>query len=630
MTKSLTILDRVLRGACAVALLVACNNDNPPATDGGTGGDDGGLGNDAAVTDTGGSTTDTGPDTGPDAGWETAPVFRHTVGIGNDQLARMALALMGAPEAGATAGTSCGECHAITRQNIRHFWDLSNTAWMTCLSDLNVETQAAAMSVVTCLQDGSGNYTTANLGVFATGATFDWFQFVFRRAFGAGWETEYDRFTMRVQQSPAPRTALTQAEFDLLTEWFLRGTPSVETVLPSLDGPGECTSYVDASVAGIVAEGALSGWGARNMEAGILMHDCAGATSPEECLSSYPSVTTTTYGAMWETPGTHQRILFDVPYHSSYWTRASADGRFVAHGGGTSTGASIIDLERGVVIGADGAYDPGFFPDNSGFMFQGTSAGPSVCNQSILLAGMPTHVTFSEPGCTHPSAIGLYQHVGASLDGGDYWAVNSRWSGDPGNATVDPPVYADAAGTVTLIRMTNTGTGFVQAGTRSMAAPWEGNAVVSPTMRLMVTQLADASGNALGYVLHRIDIGRDSLGNIISTTIPEVGRYCVPGGKAAFSLDDRWLVTHHRATADDAVDLGFTGPTDPAFAPYMGVSNVYLIDLATGVETRVTNMQPGQRALFPHFRSDGWLYFLVRTGSLPEYVVASDAGLVLR
>jgi hypothetical protein len=41
-------------------------------------------------------------------------------------------------------------------------------------------------------------------------------------------------------------------------------------------------------------------------------------------------------------------------------------------------------------------------------------------------------------------------------------------------------------------------------------------------------------------------------------------------------------------------------------------------------------MQPGQRALFPHFRSDGWLYFLVRDRTLPERIVASDAGLVLR
>jgi hypothetical protein len=117
---------------------------------------------------------------------------------------------------------------------------------------------------------------------------------------------------------------------------------------------------------------------------------------------------------------------------------------------------------------------------------------------------------------------------------------------------------------------------------------------------------------------------------VTSVELPELARYCLPGGKAAISLDDRWIVTHHRATNADATDLGFTGPSDPGFAAYRGVSNVYLIDVLTGREIRVTNMQPGQRALFPHFRSDGWLYFLVRDRTLPERIVASDAGLVLR
>jgi hypothetical protein len=38
------------------------------------------------------------------------------------------------------------------------------------------------------------------------------------------------------------------------------------------------------------------------------------------------------------------------------------------------------------------------------------------------------------------------------------------------------------------------------------------------------------------------------------------------------------------------------------------------------------------RALYPHFRADGWLYFLVRDGrgaQKREYVLASDAALKL-
>ena len=283
------------------------------------------------------------------------------------------------------------------------------------------------------------------------------------------------------------------------------------------------------------------------------------------------------------------------------------------------------------VIGVDGAYDPGFYPDNSGFMFQGTPRGTGTCAQSVLTTGMPTRIRFSEVGCSS-SDVGLYQHLGASLDGGDYWVVNSVWSGDPGDELSDPQVFADPSSRTTLLRFTNTGSGasFVPAGEVSAATAWEGNAVISPTMRMLVTQLARASGEPLGYVLRGIELTRDASGAVTSVELPELARYCLPGGKAAISLDDRWIVTHHRATNADATDLGFSGPSDPGFAAYRGVSNVYLIDVLTGREIRVTNMQPGQRALFPHFRSDGWLYFLVRDRTLPERIVASDAGIVLR
>ena len=575
--------------------------------------------------DAGSHSDDAGP---PDAGHELAPIFRNPVSLDDEELAMQALRLMGAPEAGGSG--SCADCHAITRQNIRHFWDLTNTAWYICLADRELSTRAIAQGTSGCFQD-SELYSASKLGVFATGANLPWFQFAFRRALGEGWEAEYERFRMRVQQPPDGHEPFTQADFDLLTEWFLRGTPHVDELLPGVDGPGECTPYVDASVADIVADGELTGWSARNREAAILMHGCAGASDPRECLASYPRASATTYGALWETPGTTMRVLFEVPYRSSYWTKSSADGRFVAHGGNNAgSSASIIDLQRRVIIGADAAYDPGFFPDNSGFMFQGTGRGPAVCMQTVLTSGAPTEVTFSEAGCTSASSIGLYQHVGAALDGDDYWAVESLWSGDTGISATDPDVYASEDAGLTLFRLVNSAGGFALSDSFDIDVPWEANAVVSPTMRVLVTQLADAAGDPLGFILHRIDTTRDATGAVTRIELPEVARYCYPGGKGAISLDDRWLVTHHRATDDDAVDLGFTGPSDPAFAPYRGVSNVYLIDVATGERTRVTNMQPGQHALFPHFRSDGWLYFIVRSSALPEYVVASDAGIVLR
>ena len=117
----------------------------------------------------------------------------------------------------------------------------------------------------------------------------------------------------------------------------------------------------------------------------------------------------------------------------------------------------------------------------------------------------------------------------------------------------------------------------------------------------------------------------------------EVARYCVQGAKPAISYDERFAVYHHYigggASADaDARELGFTGASDPGYAMYAsrGAANVYLVELATGRTTRVTHMGPGQYALFPHFRSDGWIYFLIRTpAAAAEHVIASDAALLM-
>ena len=52
-----------------------------------------------------------------------------------------------------------------------------------------------------------------------------------------------------------------------------------------------------------------------------------------------------------------------------------------------------------------------------------------------------------------------------------------------------------------------------------------------------------------------------------------------------------------------------------------------MVDLTTGTRYQLTDMPAGSRALFPHFRSDGWLYFLVSTQDGKQYVAASDAAI---
>jgi len=128
------------------------------------------------------------------------------------------------------------------------------------------------------------------------------------------------------------------------------------------------------------------------------------------------------------------RVLRDLGFHTTFWSRSSASGRFVAAGG-----VKIIDLQQNVEIPVEASYDPGFFPDDSGFLFQGTSVGAGICNFS-LLSRSPSQITFREPECTGGS-LGLYQYIGAALGGGDYFAVTSQFDSDNGGhgATLHDP-----------------------------------------------------------------------------------------------------------------------------------------------------------------------------------------------
>jgi hypothetical protein len=94
------------------------------------------------------------------------------------------------------------------------------------------------------------------------------------------------------------------------------------------------------------------------------------------------------------------------------------------------------------------------------------------------------------------------------------------------------------------------------------------------------------------------------------------------GNKANFSFDERFLVTHHYLTREDFA-------SDAAWAPYKekGASDILITDFVTGKKLRITHMKPGQFALYPHFRSDGWLMFMVRDASgasKSEVIAASD------
>ncbi|HVV85698.1 MAG TPA: hypothetical protein VHE35_21715 [Kofleriaceae bacterium] len=589
-------------GALLAGVLGACHGDH------------GGV---VSVLDSG--ITDAAPPIPIDAA-VTVPPFRNPVNLSDLTLARAAAERLGVGDR-----VACDQCHGLTTGQFQDWLADTHTA-DACLTNLHPTTQAEAQQILDCFRAGPGEaYSPHKLGIYATGASLGWFRAVVEIAYGGEWAPKFADWTTNVLMPRNQPDLLTQDEFDIVAEWFARGLPDLDQVLTENPPPGDCTPDIEPDVAAHTTDMQTAGWRALNRDANLAMFGCAGAATPLDCLATYPLATTMPWGMGWgdAQPTTKLRILYQYSYNSSYWTRSSPDGRFVAHGGGPQGGSSIIDLQLDRRIQAQAMYDPGFFPDDSGFVFQG-SAHP-WCRMNVLTAG-PQSVTFNEPDCSSVNVVGLYQHVGA-VQGGDYWAVAGEFVSDNGNG--EPAANFGTTSESQLTPMIWTGTAYQPRPEINVQTPNEGDMVISPSATLLMGRTASASGQN-GFTLHALRATPN--GNSYTVSTPMIGRYCVRGGKPAFSYDERWVVYHHWVEPADFMDLGFASANDPAFTALVsaGTSNIYLMDLTTGTSTRITNMAAGQRALFPHFRSDGWIYFVVKhvpaAGS--EVVAASDAALV--
>jgi hypothetical protein len=542
----------------------------------------------------------------PDAG---LPVLRNAVDLPDDELALQALQILGANVSGATS--RCGECHGLTRQRIRYWRAMTDVATSTCFADTSLATQASAAALIDCMRSmpavPGSDFATRKLGIYAAGAHLPWFPYAFEQA-GAG-EIELFAFQARVQMPPAGGPApLSQPEFDIVAEWFARGVPQLDKTLPLDPPPDTCTPGISGAVAAHVASMKQTGWRAVNRTNAMSMHGCGSATDPRDCLQSVPLAVDQSYGAGWEVQGHGRiRVLDDATYSTTYWTRSSADGRFVAYGVDAVAGSYVLDLQRDVVVPIAADYDPAFFPDNSGFAFQGSNR--NMCAISVLTSN-PSSVTMTESGCTRILALEQYEALGRILGGGDFFGLDGQFIGDDGGkvpTTVDPVAAFSSSSVLSFTPMMFDGTTFDERSPVRVGAPFEGDAVLSPSAKLVVTRVAGPGDVQLGYVLRRVDA--TLTGSTYAIAAPEIARYCTAGAKPAFSFDERWLVYHHYETS--------------------GAANLYLLDLTTGASSAITNMSPGQYALYPHFRSDGWIYAQVRDLTAGhEYTIASDAALV--
>ncbi len=497
-----------------------------------------------------------------------------------------------------------------------------------------------AEDIVDCLRLEPGRsdspYVPGKAGIYAAAAHLGFSQAVFKAAFPAGegnntddtWALEYGKYKNRVSMPKGNHPRLTQAELDVVAEWFARGLPRLTTYIAPDTGPTSCTASISSGVQSHINAMSTQGWAAVNRSANISMYGCGNAANPRECLTGQPDATTKPYGSGWANLG-KLRVLRELSFNTYYWMRSSADGRFVANGATGGDGAVISDLQSNKDMRVRAAYDPGFFPDNRGWMFQGTPIGGGFCTTGLLVRN-PDRIDFSEAECSHVEGVSLYQHLGSALNGGDYFAINSQFTSDnpSGAVTHDPSSAFGSTAQMKFTAMMFDGAHYTGKPSVSINSPYEGDSVLSPSTKLVISRFGNESEH-LGYVLRRVDA--TPTGSSYSVSAPEIARYCVKGAKPAISFDEKFFVIHHYVGPNDYAELGFSSANDPTFKSMLdkGTSNIYVVNMATGAKVRVTNMKPGQYAIFPHWRSDGWIYFLVRDRtSNKEYAVASDAALV--
>lgn len=515
----------------------------------------------------------------------------------------------------------CNQCHTASRSDVRRWADNMFNVAYSCFNDPPL----GPVEQIACMSDDKANpaatFSPARLGLFAAGGAF--LEDTFTKADPTG--ARFRAFQNAAMPAGDGVPAMTAEEFQKIVSWVFRGMPAFNEVFGGPPEPEECVTSITPELQQHLAAMRTQGWGAKLADQSTPMFGCGAETDAKECLRALPAVT-----EPWAAPAVAQtmRVLRDLP-RTSYWVRSSADGRFVGYGQFTS--AAVIDLTKPAgspPIQVDARYDPAFFPNNDGVSFAGTdlssnTPGPiKVCRQSALVAAasMPEPMlTLKETGCT--SIIdSVYQSVGASLDGAAFWMSNGAHVNDDGGNQINAPLDGFEADSITqLTPMVSDGAGYKPQKMIELPTPLEGDQILSPSSQILITRFGSKPGHQ-GYTLRKLATKVDPTTGAVTADTKVVGKICGGGAKAMMSFDERFVVTHRYA---DPIP-GAT-PTDKPISH----ADVYMTDLVTGEVFPVTNMGPNQYALYPHFRADGWLYFLVRdmNGTGKETLVASDVAL---
>lgn len=554
--------------------------------------------------------------------------------------------------------------------------------------------QDKAQKKIKCLllnpADPDGGYDTPKMGFYRVGATSTFFETMFRDAYGSATDptahkARYDAFTQKAQM-PSNSVA-TQAQLDVLWPWVANGMKRLDEVFGGAVDPSSipCTDNVSAELKAHVASlnkeaGATKSWAFKNMTNNTIKMfgcskrvdnyfkdmlsvplDCFRQKNPTTGLDVFPLVYSVDDARTWAERYTSEGKPIDQKMRiirkltspdgakkliSTYWARSSADGRFFASGierdpsrvapeGSLGFVVDLADPAR-PIIGTSGPYDPGFFPDNKGFTFMTAGEGAFFCNQALLENPATKTIDFVEeaakpnPFCGVEAGLGVYQHVGASPNGGSYLVIRSdNYENDNGgNAVVsDPPVgnFSSSDTGAEFWPMKESGRAFKIQPVIKVPVPFEGDYGIFPSASFMTSRISKQIPGGTdfgqgGYRIRSFDTA--------TKTSKEVATICLKGGKVQASMNERVLAVHHYTDKTDALDFSFS-PDDEEFKGMIAnSSNIWIYDLYSGQKMRITRMRKGQFALYAHFRSDGWLYFLVRDmNSKTEYVVATDVAI---
>lgn len=514
----------------------------------------------------------------------------------------------------------CKMCHGISAAKVK--------TWGTTMKDLDAACFASEgltpKQRIDCLRVDPANPSSAfsarRLGLYAAGVPEQQFKALFQAAFPAEtWAEEYAAFAQKTSM-PRSGTAMTEAEFGKLKGWVLRGMPQLDQAFgaPPVDPSGGCTPSTTPELAQHIAAMKTQGWGAKLADQATPMFGCSDGADPTSCMGSAQD-STSTFGA----PNVAQKVrtLLSQRLESHYWVRSSADGRYV--GFGMNDSAKIVDLTKpNKPIAVEADYDPYFLPSNDGFAFAGAHGDGTInlCRQSLLrdVGDMSSpRVGLDESKCVALSQ-NVYMSIGTALDGLSYFMTYGAHANDDGGHDITTQLPADFGPTskTTFIPMVNDGESYRAKPGVTMNLPDEGDMMMSPSSKLAATRFGDER-HSFGYKIRFLKTSTSASGQL-SVDTPMAATVCMPGQKANFSFDERFMVTHQYVDRSQP---------DQAQLP-AGSSNIMLADLVTGKIVRITNMKAGQYALYPHFRADGWLYFLVRDMSAgTEHIVATDAAI---